>query len=250
MSMYGLLGQRNQICITSPAILVTPACNILFQNLAYKGEWGEIFHVQYMHTYKSDTYETLSVQLFPRSRKIVVLDRRCDYVQKQLQFYAEGTHIDVTTLQRNAYFFWKMQDLRSKTFGMFPPHIDVTTHIDVTSIARFWNPISSVVRFYNVATNASHLEPYQFSCSYSRVYAWALEPYQFSCSYIRVYAWVLEPYQFSCSCIRVYMHGFWNPINSVVRIDVYSFVLSNIVVGIFERIIFGTLSISCLYICM
>ena len=30
-----------------------------------------------------------------------------------------GTHIDVTTLARNAYFFSKMQDLPSKTLSLF-----------------------------------------------------------------------------------------------------------------------------------
>ena len=31
----------------------------------------------------------------------------------------EGTHIDVTTLQRNAYFISKMEDLPCKTLGLF-----------------------------------------------------------------------------------------------------------------------------------
>ena len=54
-------------------------------------------------------------------------------------------------------------------------------------------------------TRASHLEPYQFSCSYIHVYALVLEPYQFSCSYTDVYAWVLEPCQFICSYRRIFV---------------------------------------------
>ena len=38
-------------------------------------------------------------------RKVSVLNGRSEYFQNQLQFHMEGTHIDVTTLERNAHFF-------------------------------------------------------------------------------------------------------------------------------------------------
>ena len=51
--------------------------------------------------------------------KVRVLDERSEDFQKKLTFSMGGTHIEVTTPARNAYFFSKMQDLPSKTLGLF-----------------------------------------------------------------------------------------------------------------------------------
>ena len=51
--------------------------------------------------------------------KVSVLDERSVDFQKKWAFSMGGTHIEVTTLERNAYFFWKMLDLPSKTLGLF-----------------------------------------------------------------------------------------------------------------------------------
>ena len=51
--------------------------------------------------------------------QVCILDWRSEYFQNKLQFHVEGTHIDVTTLQRNLYFIWKMQDLPCKTLVLF-----------------------------------------------------------------------------------------------------------------------------------
>ena len=113
--------------------------------------------------------------------------------------------LETTICIPQAYFYADVTQTNSVAVVKIP--IDKDTTIASCSeehLLLTWNPISSVVRFYDGAANASHLEPYQFSCSYIRVYALVLEPYQFSCSYIRVYAWVLEPHQFSCSYIRVH----------------------------------------------
>ena len=47
----------------------------------------------------------------------MVLDGRSEVFKKKLAFSKGGTHIDVTTLARNAYFFSKMQDLPFKTLA-------------------------------------------------------------------------------------------------------------------------------------
>ena len=52
-------------------------------------------------------------------RKVSVLDWRSEDFKKKCAFSTGGAHIDVTTLERNAYFFWKMQDLPSKTLSLF-----------------------------------------------------------------------------------------------------------------------------------
>ena len=40
-------------------------------------------------------------------------------MKQKLQFRVGGAHIDVTTLQRNAYLFWKSSDLPCKTLRLF-----------------------------------------------------------------------------------------------------------------------------------
>ena len=52
-------------------------------------------------------------------RKVSILDWRSEYFQNMLQFHVEGTHIDVTTLQRNAYFISKMEGLPCTTLRLF-----------------------------------------------------------------------------------------------------------------------------------
>ena len=79
----------------------------------------------------------------------------------------------------------------------------------------------------------SRMEPYQFSCSFPRIFGlgnpissvvriYVYSGFRTLSVQLFVYTYVrtLKPYQFSCSYIRIF--GLWNPICSVVRIYIYS----------------------------
>ena len=68
-------------------------------------------------------------------RKVSVLDGRSEDFKNKCAFSMGGTHIDVTTLARNAYFFSKMQDLQSKTLSLF-----VNAQNRFLRFTSVWNP--------------------------------------------------------------------------------------------------------------
>ena len=57
--------------------------------------------------------------MYKKSKKVCKTRDTSEKSKKKLQFRVGGAHIDVTTLQRNAYFFSKMKDVSTNctTFG-------------------------------------------------------------------------------------------------------------------------------------
>ena len=57
--------------------------------------------------------------IWHNTKKVCKTRGTSEKIKKKLWFRVGGVHIDVTTLQRNAYVFWKTQDLPSKTLVLF-----------------------------------------------------------------------------------------------------------------------------------
>ena len=96
------------------------------------------------------------------------------------------TMLEITICIPQAYFHADVTQTNSVTVVKIP--IDKDTTIASCSeehLLLTWNPISSVVRFYDGAANASHLEPYQFSCS---LLQWSRECFSFGTLSVQFFA--------------------------------------------------------------
>ena len=68
-------------------------------------------------------FDILCFPLFPymmMTQKVSQMRDTSEKVEKKYWFRVRGAHIKVTTLERKAYFFWKVEDLSCGLQGILP----------------------------------------------------------------------------------------------------------------------------------